>query len=119
MRVVAYITQLPVAAKWGNISYIHCLLLFPLSGADLSDADLRSADFSLANVTKVIFFYFFSHLFDVQFMFKNTFTFFPLCVSFMGKDFLVTGNRFLQITLVVDCGSFTFMMRLGRSMCYQ
>ncbi|KDO38111.1 hypothetical protein CISIN_1g033564mg [Citrus sinensis] len=52
MRVVAYITQLPVAAKWGNISYIHCLLLFPLSGADLSDADLRSADFSLANVTK-------------------------------------------------------------------
>lgn len=30
------------------------LSLFLLSGADLSDADLRGADFSLANVTKVV-----------------------------------------------------------------
>ena len=27
------------------------------AGADLSDADLRGADFSLANVTKVIIYY--------------------------------------------------------------
>jgi len=37
--------------------YIHSLpICFLLSGADLSDADLRNADFSLANVTKVIVF---------------------------------------------------------------
>jgi len=37
------------------------LLLFSVlvchTGADLSDADLRSADFSLANVTKVVTLY--------------------------------------------------------------
>lgn len=80
MRVVAYITQLPVAAKWGNISYIHCLLLFPLSGADLSDADLRSADFSLANVTKVIFFYFFPNC-SMSNSCLKTHLHFSLCVS--------------------------------------
>lgn len=38
------------------LSFLYglCILLITTSGADLSDADLRGADFSLANVTKVI-----------------------------------------------------------------
>lgn len=35
--------------------YIISSLVY-FSGADLSDADLRGADFSLANVTKVVYF---------------------------------------------------------------
>lgn len=37
-----------------NVFSNYCNFLFHDSGADLSDTDLRGADFSLANVTKVI-----------------------------------------------------------------
>lgn len=41
------------AVRHRNLSLCEICVFWCDSGADLSDADLRGADFSLANVTKV------------------------------------------------------------------